>query len=386
LEENTITFSYVLRALIFYKDTPAPVCAGVFVIMFGLGELILVAIEGEELLESGLLLHVGDIVVCLHIVLSNLQQAYCDVGAVVTDTLNVGQVVVEYKAQLNGAFAALQTCDVAALGLINQLVDNVLDRLNLLCNLQIGVCVGADGDLHNLADSQIDDIQIALCVGGEYDALVVHFLSDLNNVLCMVAYALQVAYGVQALGYQLAVAGAESLAGNLNKEGTDNIFILVQQIFLSQDGLGKLAVELIEEVDGLVYSALGMVCHLDDLVAALSNGKAGAAEQTLVQHDGGLGIVALVGNQTAGQSLQLLGEGQEHEGGADIEYAVAECNAGSINGIVQESGLNGDFCNQIYDKEDKSAYNIKGDMHSANTLCVAVYANRRDHSGDARKL
>ena len=55
-----------------------------------------------------------------------------DVGAVVADTLEIVQQIVEHKAQLDGALAGLQAADVAAADLVGQAVHGLLQRFHLL--------------------------------------------------------------------------------------------------------------------------------------------------------------------------------------------------------------------------------------------------------------
>ena len=76
-------------------------------------------------------LKTADISVGVQVVRLAFDDTDGDVGAVVGDALEVGQQVIENKAQLNGALSRLEPVDVAHLDLLNELVDGLLQRLHL---------------------------------------------------------------------------------------------------------------------------------------------------------------------------------------------------------------------------------------------------------------
>ena len=67
----------------------------------------------------------------VHAVLSDFDDAACDVGAVVADALQGGQDIGEDEALFDGAEAAAQAVDVAGADLLLELIYHLLKRLNL---------------------------------------------------------------------------------------------------------------------------------------------------------------------------------------------------------------------------------------------------------------
>ena len=123
-----------------------------------------------------------------------------NVRAVVRDTLVACKQVCLNEACLDGAFACLQAVDMVALCLRDQLVNDLLQRLNMLCQ---GAVVGSkclDCKLQNLGNGFLQGIQFSRCFGGEGDLLVVDLFCALLQLNCVVTQTLKVTDGVQELG------------------------------------------------------------------------------------------------------------------------------------------------------------------------------------------
>ena len=74
--------------------------------------------------------------------LCRIHNTTCDIGAMVGYTLKVVEHICKDKAVLNSTLALLQTDDVVKLDLVAQIVNNLLERLDIYCQLNIVVLKG----------------------------------------------------------------------------------------------------------------------------------------------------------------------------------------------------------------------------------------------------
>ena len=89
----------------------------------------------------------------IEVVLARVDDAAGDVGAVVGRALQVGQEVGEHKAGLNAARALLHAQDMARAHLLFERVDDLLQRLDLLCGGGILTGKGLERERKDLAVS-----------------------------------------------------------------------------------------------------------------------------------------------------------------------------------------------------------------------------------------
>ena len=84
--------------------------------------------------------------------LAHLQQAHCDIGAMVRYPFIIGGDIRKHKAQLYRTLSLPQPLYMALLDFIVELVDNLLKRFYKLCPFQIFCLEGIDRKLQYLAD------------------------------------------------------------------------------------------------------------------------------------------------------------------------------------------------------------------------------------------
>ena len=95
-------------------------------------------------------------------------------------------------------------------------------------------------------------------------------------------------------------------------------------------------------------------------------------------------IAGLFLDDLVGDLHQILGEGQQHEGGADIENTVANGDTGRINGAGKEGShrLEQHLCCQIQNQENGSADQVKADVNDTDFTGRAACADGGNHRGN----
>ena len=87
-----------------------------------------------------------------------------NVGAVVRNALIVGQQIIQHKTVLNGAGAGLQAGNMAGFDFAHQAVHNLLQRLDLFCEVIMVAVKSLYGHLRDVHDSLFDDIHFGFGV------------------------------------------------------------------------------------------------------------------------------------------------------------------------------------------------------------------------------
>ena len=148
----------------------------------------------------------------LEAVVLYLDQCNGDIGAMVGYALVVAQKIVEHKSKLDRAGAGLKSGDMAHLDLSNDIVDDLLKRLDLACKSQIVVLKRLSGNVQYLGNRGGGNGNLPVCRLGEADVLVVHLLCDTQQVYRVVAETFKLADGMEYLGYLSAVGVGQFLA------------------------------------------------------------------------------------------------------------------------------------------------------------------------------
>ena len=115
----------------------------------------------------------------------------------VGNTLVVRQQVRQDEARPDRAFAELQALDVRALGLRDQNVNDLLQRLDVDRQRAVGFAEGADRHFQNLVHRVRQVADLRLRVLGEGDLLLLDLLRALEQIDRVVAQTLEVADRVQ---------------------------------------------------------------------------------------------------------------------------------------------------------------------------------------------
>ena len=76
------------------------------------------------------------------------------VRAVVGNSLEICQQIVEHKAVVERAYALLQAVDVVQLHLVAQVIYKLLKRLDAVCGLKVVAHEGVDGDGNTCSESK----------------------------------------------------------------------------------------------------------------------------------------------------------------------------------------------------------------------------------------
>ena len=132
----------------------------------------------------------------VEVVLTRVDDAAGDVGAVVGRALQVGQEVGEHKAGLNAARALLHAQDMARAHLLFERVDDLLQRLDLLCGSGILTGKSLERERKDLADGGGEHGQLVERAAGEGESLSLQLLCGGENVDRMVGDALKIADGL----------------------------------------------------------------------------------------------------------------------------------------------------------------------------------------------
>ena len=136
----------------------------------------------------------------------DLQQAYCDIGAVVCNTFVAGGNVRQRKSKLYGTFSLPQSADMTSLDLHIQSVDHLFQRLYRLCKLQIIVLKYRYRTVHDILNRRRKYLQFFFCFGRKMQILFRHFLCISYEVDRMVTDPLKITDTMQQRGQCMAVS------------------------------------------------------------------------------------------------------------------------------------------------------------------------------------
>ena len=121
-----------------------------------------------------------------------LNHTHGNIGAVIRNPLNIGQQVVEYKAQLNGAASGLQTLNVAQPDFLNQVVNCFFQGLDTPGGIWIIGGKASEGVVHNILQGGEQNTHLYHCLVRKMQVLVVEFLSRLLQIQRMIADAFKI--------------------------------------------------------------------------------------------------------------------------------------------------------------------------------------------------
>ena len=105
--------------------------------LFRKNVLVLVIVELVHKFGAVELFQLVHIFVGVHAVVAYLNEVHRDIRAVIGYALEVRQQILQDEAQLYRALSVAQTLDMAGLKVAAELVDHVLKRLNVLCEIHV---------------------------------------------------------------------------------------------------------------------------------------------------------------------------------------------------------------------------------------------------------
>ena len=160
-----------------------------------------------------------------------------DVGAVVGDSLVVGQKIVEDEALGQGAGAVLEPLDVMELDLVAENIDALLQRLDQIGLVLIVLREGGDGQVQNFLQGGGKNGEFLQSLTGEVELLGVELGGALRDVDGVIGDALVIAEGVQILGDVFVLVLAQLVGVELDQIGAQPVLIAVDQVLRLFDGL-----------------------------------------------------------------------------------------------------------------------------------------------------
>ena len=337
-----------------------------------------------------------------------LGQLLGDVQDVVAHTFKVGEQLGVEDAGLLIAHAGAHTGQLAAAEVGGHVVDLLLQLGHVhepVGLAGLGALQGGDG----LQTDGLHGLQLLLGGGGEGDVLLAEQAAVSGQVVGVVADPLDVARdGEEAADHRGALLvgldGDElrDVAGDLPVQKVD---VLLPLGHLGQHG----GVAVGHGLEALGHVLPGHGEHPAQLMPQLVDDDGGHTQTALlaVGVQGGevfqlhaavvLRLLGQVGQDTDGQPGQGVAEGQQDQGGADVEAGVDEGNAArrrlgqnGRQGGAQSAGEHhravdhlGDGENQEQQGEDGGADDIEQQVDDGGPLGVPAGAHRGQHGGDA---
>ena len=117
----------------------------------------------------------------------DLDDADTHVGAVVGNTLTVGENIGQDHAYADGAFTVLETENMAIANLHSQIIDNLFQRLDVRCLLVIALVESGGGQLHDFRQGSKQGGKFIFGSLGEGQTLLVKLLSAFCQIGGVVA-------------------------------------------------------------------------------------------------------------------------------------------------------------------------------------------------------
>ena len=251
------------------------------------------------------------------------------------------------------------------LGLAGKLADLPLHFRHALQLVQMDVLVveRGDGPVKELAGIVVDNGQLCHGALGVHNALFVLLLRQVQQVLGVVANALQVGKSLEYVVDVLSVPVGHFLHVELYQKIADGVGQVVDDrfVFLNLLGIGHPARQ--QGAGGQIQVGADQARHALHLIADLQKGDAWGAYQVYVDVFQTAGVlVLLLGYQQIGELYHLVGQGQQHRGGDHLEDDMHQGNlehgvrhkALDKLGIGEEQGDGGhnDGAHQVVDEID----------------------------------
>ena len=268
---------------------------------------------------------------------------------------------------------------MVGLHLVAQAIDDLLQRLHAGGLLDIVGHKRLDGDLQDLPQSGLHNIQLMEGGGGELHLLVVDLLGCLGDVQRVVGNTLKVRNSVQELADLLALGVGEGTAGDLHEIGTQLVLVAVNEGLCFHHVLERLLRIAGTQRHGVQQVAGGALCHGVGDKAALLDGEGGVLEEALLQtvHILLLGDEAGVGEQEHHQLLHGADQGEQHHQRGQTEQGVHQRDADGGHGVGQERKVQRSIEAVEHRCPDHHAQHIDEQVHEGGTLTVEVCAQRR---------
>ena len=132
-------------------------------------------------------------VVLVHIegvIHSYFYNASANVGAMVGNTLEVGENIRKDEPVFNCTLTLLKSDDVSHLDLVTQIVNHLLKRIDLCGNVKVVLRLGAVGQLKYIVDRSAENAKLLDRLVREGDLFISQLLAGLNNIDRVVGYTL----------------------------------------------------------------------------------------------------------------------------------------------------------------------------------------------------
>ena len=304
---------------------------------------------------------------------SDLDHRNGDVGAVVGDTLVVGQQIIQHKAVLDGADTGLQAGNVAGLDLAHETVHDLLKRFDLAGGVDITFLERIDRAVDDILHGGFEHAEVAEGFLAELDGLVADLLGRFNKVDGVVGNALEIADGVQQGVDRAVILSRKVLGAEFDEVGAQHVLVMVDGIFLASDLIGDGVVPLMGSGHSLQQCGAADLGHIAAGEHGAGHGHGRGGEQTFVKQGVFLLLVGGgVGHGQDGQLFQRAVERQQNGRCNDVENRMNDGDTEGIGRGVKEAEA--DQCMQAVEpaQEDDGADDVEIEMNERRTLGVFV--------------
>ena len=141
-------------------------------------------------------LQVVKVTVGIKTVTVDLNDADCDVGAMVGNTLQIHGNIGKHKSLLDRTFSLLESADMVCLYDGIDIVDDLLKRLHSGCLIRIVRLKGIDGQVQDLLYRVEEYAKFLLCLAGELHFFFLHLFCGIFQVHAVIGNTLKISDAV----------------------------------------------------------------------------------------------------------------------------------------------------------------------------------------------
>ena len=346
--------------------------------------LLIGAVEDRVL---ALMQLVDIVVVIVHdVLIEHRERKNADIRALVGNTLHIDEDIEEGKTRIHRALAVAHAADVIGAQRGNEVIHDLLDRLDLARGLVVRRAESAVGVVEDLAECLPEHRKLLMRHRRQARIALDELLRVLRQVHGVVADALKLAEALDVIVQKVVRVARRHMGRKADEIVVHVVGELVDMLFILVDDIDRMAVVLVEHIHRAHHARAGQARHGRDGLARAREGDGGGGEELFIEQ-GKLVVhvfakLHIVLDELARELFKLPADRQQHDGRDQAEHRVHVRNAAGGQDLIPQRVEHAEAVqeHQSHNNEDR-ARDVKEDMDHARALGVSLGADGANDGG-----